>query len=263
VTGAVRLEPGAAATATRVLRVARGAAGEPPRYQTYEIPDGERMTVLDGLLHVQRHLDRSMAFRYNCRAMMCGSCGVRVNGVERLACSTRLSAVTGRTLTIEPLRYLPVVEDVMVEFGPFVDAWRRVFPAFAPRHGDGGGVETAVPPPAPIAPDAPERQRIDPHRECISCGICYSACEVVGIAPSYLGPAAINRAVCLIHDSRDGANEKRLDALNAHGGCWRCHTHATCAEVCPKGLNPTEAIAEMKRTLARRAVMRFFGRSAG
>jgi fumarate reductase iron-sulfur subunit len=211
-----------------------------------------RMTVLDGLLHIQRHLDRTLSFRYNCRAMICGSCGVRVNGTERLACSTRLSAIPAETIVVEPLRHLPVIQDLLVDFGPFFDAWAAVQPGFVPG--------AAHQPPARIAPDAPERQAIDPHRECISCAICFSACDVAGISPGFLGPAAMTRAFCMIHDSRDGARDQRLATLDSERGCWRCHTHTTCADLCPKGLDPTRAIEEMKRLLARRSLGRIFRR---
>lgn len=215
------------------------------------------MTVLDGLLHIQRHLDRTLTFRFNCRAGMCGSCAVRVNGTERLACSTRLSAVPGATVTVDPLRYLPAIQDLMVDMEPFFEAWRAVQPAFKPAEDATASGATRAP--ARIAPDAPERRAIDPHRECISCGICYSACDVVGLSPGFLGPAAMTRAFCLVHDSRGADADARLEILDSERGCWRCHTHGTCANLCPKGLDPTLAIEEIKRMLARRALKKVFG----
>ncbi|MBI4278453.1 MAG: succinate dehydrogenase/fumarate reductase iron-sulfur subunit [Armatimonadetes bacterium] len=249
----------------RIFRVARGGAGETARYQEYRVPEGDRVTVLDGLLHIHRYLDRTLAFRYNCRAMMCGTCGLRVNGTERLACSTRLSAVPGRTVIVEPLRHLPLIQDLMVDFEPFFDAWRQVKPAFVPARapresGQAPDESVRVPDePARIAPDAPERQVIDRHRECISSAICYSACEVVSVSPEFLGPAAMTRALCLITDSRGGAREERLDLLNGERGCWRCHTHTTCSELCPKGLDPTAAIEQVKRILVRRSLLKLVG----
>jgi fumarate reductase iron-sulfur subunit len=242
---------------SRRMRVARSDGDGEGRYETHVVPQTYRSTVLDGLLHIQRHLDRTLAFRYACRAAMCGTCGVRVNGVERLACSTHLSAVPGGEVTVEPLRYLPVIRDLMVDFEPFFDAWRAVRPTFMPAAAacaDGSPAGFAT-----IGPDARERQVIDRHRECISCGICYSACDVVGLAPGFPGPAAITRSFCLIMDSRDGGREARLEVLDREGGCWRCHTHGTCSELCPKGLDPTVAIEEVKRLLARRTLQKAFG----
>ena len=244
-------------TRARRFRVARNGDGASPRHQSYDVPEEDRMTVLDGLLHIQRHLDRTLTFRFNCRAGMCGSCGVRVNGTERLACSTRLSAVPDSTVTVDPLRHLPVIQDLMVDMEPFFEAWRAMQPAFKPAAAPN---ETSEP--ARIAPDAPERRAIDPHRECISCGICYSACDVVGLSPGFLGPAAMTRAFCLVHDSRGADTDARLEILDSERGCWRCHTHGTCANLCPKGLDPTLAIEEIKRLLARRAVKNLFGSRA-
>jgi len=238
-------------TRLRRFQVARGGAAL-QRLQTYEVPEEERMTVLDGLLHIQRHLDRTLAFRFNCRAAMCGSCAVRVNGVERLACSTRLSAIPDAAVTVEPLRHLPVIRDLMLDMEPFFEAWRAVQPAFTPSATVGGE-------PARIAPDSPERRAIALHRECISCGICYSACDIVALSPRFLGPAAMTRAFCLVHDSRGAGADARLDILDGERGCWRCHTHGSCANLCPKGLDPTLAIEEIKRMLARRAVKQLFG----
>ncbi len=244
----------------RPFRVARNGDGVPPRHQIYDVPEEDRMTVLDGLLHIQRHLDRTLTFRFNCRAGMCGSCGVRVNGTERLACSTRLSAVPGSTVTVEPLRHLTAIQDLMVDMEPFFEAWRAVQPAFKPaEETTASGATQAL---ARIAPDAPERRAIDPQRECISCGICYSACDVVSLSPGFLGPAAMTRAFCLVHDSRDAGGDARLAILDSERGCWRCHTHGTCANLCPKGLDPTLAIEEIKRLLARRALKKVFGARA-
>jgi fumarate reductase iron-sulfur subunit len=242
-------------TRLRRFYVARGGAAS-RRMQTYDVPEEERMTVLDGLLHIQRHLDRTLAFRFNCRAAMCGSCAVRVNGVERLACSTRLSAIPDAAVTVEPLRHLPIIADLMLDMEPFFEAWRAVRPAFAPASTASAAKDAE---PARIAPDSPERRAIDRHRECISCGICYSSCDVVGLSPGFLGPAAMTRAFCLMHDSRGSGADARLNILDSERGCWRCHTHGSCANLCPKGIDPTLAIEEIKRMLARRAVKRVFG----
>lgn len=248
-----------ASAPTRRVRVARGDGSGGTRYQAYDVPQTPRTTVLDGLLHIQRHLDRTLMFRYACRAAMCGTCGVRVNGVERLACSTRLEAVPPREVVVEPLRHLPVIRDLMVDFEPFFDAWRSVKPTFMPTPALQPTPE-GLPGPAVIAPDSRERTVIDRHRECISCGICFSACDVVSLNPGFLGPAAITRSFCMVMDSRDRGGHERLDVLDRESGCWRCHTHTTCSELCPKGLDPTLAIEEVKRILAGRTLQKALGR---
>jgi succinate dehydrogenase/fumarate reductase iron-sulfur protein len=238
-------------TRTRRFRLARADGPGARVYQTHEVPEGARMTVLDGLLYIHRHLDRTLAFRYACRAAMCGTCGVTVNRVGRLACSTRLSAIPEDVVIVEPLRHLPVIKDLMVDFEPFFEAWRAVKPYFMPAPGEGHL--------ASISPQSRERQGIDRHRECISCGICYSACDIVGMHPEFLGPAAMTRAFCLISDSRDAGREERLEILNSERGCWRCHAHNTCAELCPKGLDPALAIEQVKRLLAGRSLQKLLG----
>ena len=100
---------------------------------------------------------------------------------------------------------------------------------------------------APITPASRERRTIDPHRECIYCGLCYSACSVVGLDSNFLGPAALNRAFTLISDSRDQAAEERLRLVSGEEGLWRCHTIFDCTAVCPKGIPLTQAIQKLKR----------------
>ena len=235
----------------RRFRVARGDGAGARAFQTYEVPEGARMTVLDALLHIHRFLDRTLAFRYACRTGMCGTCSVTVNRVGRLACSTRLSAIPEPVVVVEPLRHFPVIRDLVVDFEPFFEAWRAVTPQFIPL-----SVTTEE---VRLAPASRERRLIDRHRECISCGICYASCEVTGVQPGFLGPAAMTRALCLIADSRGAGREERLRTLDSARGCWRCHTHNTCAELCPKGLDPTRAIEQVKRILAARALRRLIG----
>lgn len=238
-------------TKIRRFRVARTDGSGGRAFQTYRVPEGDRMTVLDGLLHIHRHLDRTLTFRYACRAGMCGTCSMTVNRVGRLACSTRLSAIPEEVVVVEPLRHLPVIQDLMVDFEPFFDAWRAVHPQFIPASDERAEVR--------ILPESRERRLIDRHRECISCGICYASCDVVGMHPGFLGPAAMTRALCLLADSRGRGREERLRVLDSARGCWRCHTHNTCAELCPKGLDPTRAIEQVKRILAGRALQRLVG----
>ncbi len=242
-------------TKVRRVRVARSDGSGGRAFQSYEVPEGARMTVLDGLLHIHRYCDRGLAFRYACRAGMCGTCSVTVNRVGRLACSTRLSAIPEEVVVVEPLRHFPVIRDLVVDFAPFFDAWRAVHPEFIPGPNpiDEVGVH----------PESRERRVIDRHRECISCGICYAACDVVGMHPGFLGPAAMTRALCLLADSRGAGREERLAVLNSVLGCWRCHTHGTCADLCPKGLDPTRAIEQVKRILASRAMRRLVGLRPG
>jgi fumarate reductase iron-sulfur subunit len=207
----------------------------------YQVPRLEKMTVLDALAYIQRHCDRSLAFRYACRLGMCGTCTVMVNGVPRWACRTSIERLGVPTIRFMPLRFLPVIKDVLVDYAPFFAKYRAAQAYFVPGE--------ARPEVAPIRPQSRERRAIDPNLECITCGACYASCTMLAHDAEYLGPAALNRAFTLIRDSRDGAGAERLAAVGGEHGCWRCHSLFNCTEVCPKHLSPTRAITGLKRSI--------------
>jgi fumarate reductase iron-sulfur subunit len=211
------------------------------RMVSYRVPRVEKMTILDALVHIQRHHDRSLAFRYACRLGMCGTCTVMVNGIPRWACRTSIERLGVETIRIEPLRFLPVVKDVLVDYEPFFAKHRAAQAYFVP------GQER--PEVAPISPASRERRAIDPNLECITCGACYASCTMLSHDAEYLGPAALNRAYTLVRDSRDGIRRERLAAVGGEHGCWRCHSLFNCTEVCPKHLSPTRAIQGLKRAI--------------
>lgn len=207
----------------------------------YRVPRIEKMTILDALVHIQRHHDRSLAFRYACRLGMCGTCTVMVNDVPRWACRTSIERLGGETVRIAPLRFLPIIRDVLVDYEPFFTKYRAAQSYFVPRQ-----ERTEV---APISPASRERRAIDPNLECIACGACYASCTMLAHDAEYLGPAALNRAFTLVRDSRDGARRERLAAVGGEHGCWRCHSLFNCTEVCPKHLSRTRAIQGLKRAI--------------
>jgi fumarate reductase iron-sulfur subunit len=208
---------------------------------SYRVPRRDKMTVLDALVHIQRHHDRSLAFRYACRLGMCGTCTVMVNGVPRWACRTSIERLGGETIRIAPLRFLPVIKDVLVDYEPFFAKSRAAQAYFVPRE---ERTEVAL-----LPPESRERRAIDPNLECITCGACYASCTMLAHDAEYLGPAALNRAYTLVRDSRDGARRERLAAVGGEHGCWRCHSLFNCTEVCPKHLSPTRAIQGLKRAI--------------
>jgi fumarate reductase iron-sulfur subunit len=221
------------------------------RFQTFEVPRREHQTILDVVTEIQRTQDATLAYRFACRVGMCGSCAMTVNGRPRWTCRTRVSEVVGRKarIRLEPLRNFTVVRDLAVEMTRFFDKWRDAKGSFeSDRKSD---QDFAVVPPA-----SRERQAADAGIECIGCGICYSACDVVAWDPDYLGPAALNRAWTLLNDVRDKANDARLDAVAGSSGCQACHTHMSCTAFCPKSLAPTYAISGLKRATIARALGR-------
>ena len=227
------------------LRVSAWRGGADGRLQRYEVPRYPSQTVLDVVTHIQRRIDPTLAYRYACRVGMCGSCAMTVNGVPRWTCRTHVDKVAAAgELELRPLRNMPIIRDLVADMREFFDKWER-----AKGHFEGAGSKTDDF--ARVAPDSPQREAADAGIECIGCGVCYAACDVVSWNRDYLGPAALNRAWTLITDVRDVATLERLRAVAGDAGCHACHTHTSCSERCPKHLSPTASIAGLKRAVAK------------
>ncbi len=224
-----------------VLRCDIWRGREAGQYQSFEVPARENQTVLDVVTYIQRHLDAALAYRFACRVGVCGSCAMTVNGVPRWTCRTHVSRVASHgKLTIAPLANLPIIRDLVTDMTPFFDKWQEARGRFVP--GDGPRDKLAE-----VRPDSRQRAAANAAIECISCGICHAACDVVSWREDYLGPAALNRAWAAWNDVRDGDRTGILRAVSQGGGCHNCHTHQSCAQHCPVGLNPTFSIAGLKR----------------
>ena len=231
------------------LRVDVWRGAENGRFQSFTIPRREHQTVLDAVSEIQREHDATLSYRFACRVGMCGSCAMVVNGRPRWTCRTRVRdvVVNGEPLRLEPLRNFTVVKDLAVEMTTFFDKWKDARGYFEP--GAAPEKDFTVVPPA-----TRERQEADAGIECIGCGVCYSACDVVAWDKDYLGPAALNRAWTLVNDVRDQNQRARLDAVSGSEGCQACHTHMSCTQFCPKTIAPTYAIAGLKRAVLRRSL---------
>jgi fumarate reductase iron-sulfur subunit len=218
------------------------------RFQEFDVPRYPSQTVLDVVTYIQRSLDPTLAYRFACRVGMCGSCAMTVNGVPRWTCRTHVDKVLRNdSLSIAPLRNLPVIRDLVTDMREFFDKWARAkgqFQGNRTREDDFEKVE----------PSSAERLQADAGIECIGCGVCYSACDVVGWNPDYLGPAALNRAWTLVKDERDRAKIERLQAVAGDAGCHSCHTHMSCTERCPKQISPTAGIAGLKKQILKALV---------
>ncbi|MCX7932344.1 MAG: succinate dehydrogenase/fumarate reductase iron-sulfur subunit [Rhodovarius sp.] len=212
----------------------------------YQVPARANQTVLDVVSYIQRELEPGLAYRYACRVGMCGSCAMTVNGRPRWTCRTHVAKVARRgVLELAPLAHLPVLRDLVTDMAPFFEKWRKALGHFRPREAPEG----EIPDFALIPPASPERQQADAGIECIGCGVCHAACDIVGWNPDYLGPAALNRAWTLVNDLRDGAGAERLAAVAGDAGCHACHSTQSCTAVCVKGLDPAAAIAGLKRRI--------------
>ena len=230
------------------MKVSVWKGGAEGAFEEFEVPRLPSQTVLDVVTYIQRALDPTLAYRYACRVGMCGSCAMTVNGVPRWTCRTHVDKVVhADALSIGPLRNLPVIRDLVTDMSRFFDKW-------AQAKGQFQGSRTRSDDFDQVKPSSPERMQVNAAIECIGCGVCYSACEVVAWNSDYLGPAALNRAWTLVKDERDGARRERLRAVAGDAGCHSCHTHMSCTERCPKHLSPTASIAGLKREVLKAAI---------
>ena len=237
-------------TTFRVFRFDPEADKE-PRFDAFDVPAEKGMTVLEGLIHILEEKDPSLAYRSSCRAAVCGSCAMHISGRYRLACQTQIADVANNgEVVIRPLGHLPVLRDLVVDMGRFFESWRRVRPHLVAEE----------PAPARERRQSPEeRKRLNTLVDCIMCGACFAACPSARDDPAYLGPHAMLRALRFIEDSRDIATAERLAMVASEYGAFRCHTVFNCQTVCPKKLDPSAAIARIKRHAVRHRVRSLFG----
>jgi succinate dehydrogenase / fumarate reductase iron-sulfur subunit len=232
----------------RVFRFKRCDAA--PHYDTFRVQIAPHETVLDGLEKIWAFQDRSLTFRHACHHASCGSCGIRVNGVEKLPCIVPIREVThdGGTLLCEPLRHFPLVSDLVVDMGQF---YRRLEEAQF----------QIIRSSEAISPNG--HDPASPHtrfENCIECGLCVSACPVSGTDDLYLGPAALAASWRMIQEPRGSdARVVRSNADQEHG-CWRCHVAFECSEVCPSNVDPAATIMALRQDLLKRKLRQLFRR---
>lgn len=207
-----------------------------PRFQEYDVEATPSLTVLSALLDIRSNQDPTLAFRMACRAAVCGSCAMHINGAYRLACETQVSEL-GSSVTINPLGNLKVIKDLVVEMKPFWDKYKKIKPYL---------ISGKAHPEKEFLQTTDDREKLTTIIDCILCSACYSACPVVGTDPDYIGPAAAAKANRFLRDSRDTAKEERISLTGGEDGVWRCHTVFSCQEVCPKDINPSGSIADIK-----------------
>ncbi|MCX7822929.1 MAG: succinate dehydrogenase iron-sulfur subunit [Syntrophobacterales bacterium] len=215
-----------------------------PYYKNYKVEVRRPgMMVLDGLNQIRWEQDGTLAYRRSCREGVCGSDGLNINGVNMLSCITHIEDLK-EPIVIQPLPSLPVIKDLVVDFTDFFSKYYIVKPYLI----------TKTPPPSDRERlQSPEdRKKLDGLYECILCACCSTSCPSFWADPDYLGPAALLKAWRFIADSRDEGSDERLEIVNDRHGVWRCHTILNCIEACPKQLNPTEAIANLKKAIVQR-----------
>jgi len=207
--------------------------------------------VLDGLNHVKDRLDGTLSYRSSCRMGICGSCGMTVNGEPKLACATFLDEYAPGPVRVEPLRNFPVIRDLVVDLGDFMQKLVRVKP----------WIVRSVERPLADGEFLQSPEEMDEYKQfsmCINCMLCYAACPIYGLDPKFIGPAAIALAQRYNLDSRDEGASERLEVLSEHEGIWGCTFVGECTKVCPKNVNPAGAIQRYKLNAALESVKSFF-----
>ena len=210
-----------------------------PSYKTYTLDADEMDRVLDLLEKVKGYQDGTLSFRRSCAHGICGSDAMRINGMNRLACKTLIRDV-GHKVTIEPILGLPVMKDLIVDMEPFFDNFRSVKPWFI----------NDEPAPEKERYQSPAaRARFDDTTKCILCACCTTSCPSFWGSEKYVGPAAIVASLRFIFDDRDLAAGERLQILNEATGVHRCHTIYNCTMACPREIQITKAIGEVKAAI--------------
>jgi succinate dehydrogenase / fumarate reductase iron-sulfur subunit len=209
-------------------------------YEKYKVEADATDRVLDLLEYVKGHIDGTLSFRRSCAHGVCGSDAMRINGRNYLACKVLVKDV-GQKITVEPLLGLRVIKDMIVDMEPFFEHYRSVMPYFVNND----------PTPKQEHLQSPEqRARFDDTTKCILCAACTTSCPSFWANDQYIGPAAIVAAHRFIFDSRDQAAAERLKILNDQFGVYRCHTIFNCTEACPREIQITRAIGEVKKAIA-------------
>ena len=231
-----------------VLRYQPGE-GAKPYSQSYTVPFTDDMSVLQGLQHIKDHIDGSLTYRWSCRMAICGSCGMMIGGVPKLACHTFLRDLYPGPVKVEAMANFPIERDLVVDAGDFIDKLTRIKPWIVPAATrtleQGENLQTPA-----------ELERYEQFSHCINCMLCYAACPQYGLDPKFLGPGL----TALLHrynvDSRDGAKAERMELVHSEEGVWSCTAVGYCSEVCPKAVDPANAVNQNKTASA----VSWFGR---
>jgi len=210
-----------------------------PYVQRFEIPYTEDMSVLQGLQHVKDAIDGSLTFRWSCRMAICGSCGMMIDGTPQLACRTFLRDLAPGPVRVEALEHFPIARDLVVDMGDFMEKLPRIRPWIEPAE------------PRALA-DGEHRQspaqlrRFESLSHCINCLLCYAACPQYGLDSRFLGPGLTALMLRYDEDSRDAGRAARMEVAGSEEGVFACTAVGYCSEVCPKQVDPANAVNRVK-----------------
>lgn len=212
-----------------------------PYYDDYTIPVEKGITVLRALNYIKEHVDPTLSFRLFCQAGICGSCGMRINGISKLACTTQVwdeleKCKTPNVIKVEPLRNMPQIKDLIVDMDPMVDKMKKY----------SNWIESTMPESQMgekeflIAEE--EFQEYDKATDCILCASCMSECSILRANKEYVAPAILLKSYRMNADSRDGIHDKRMEVLVQDHGVWDCTHCYRCQETCVKNIPIMDAI---------------------
>ena len=233
----------------QVLRY-RPEEEDKPVWQSYYVPFTNDMSVLQGLQYIKDEIDGSVTFRWSCRMAICGSCGMMINGKPMLSCSTFLRDLLPGPVRVEALAHFPIERDLVVSVGEFVSKLEGIKPYIIPKEkrelSQGEYLQTPQ-----------QLEQFEQFSSCINCMLCYAACPQFGLNPDFTGPGVL----ALLHrynaDSRDGGRAERMKIVNAEEGVWGCTAVGYCSEVCPKHVDPANAVNQNKVNSAKDFFLRF------
>lgn len=221
-----------------------------PVWQRYTVPFTDDMSVLQALQHIKDELDGTLSFRWSCRMAICGSCGMMVNGKPHLSCQTFLRDLLPGPVRVEALAHFPIERDLVVGVDGFVKKLESIKPYLIPKTprtlAEGEYLQTPA-----------QLEQFEQYSACINCMLCYSACPQFGLDPDFTGPGVL----ALLHrynaDSRDGGRDERMAVVNSTDGVWSCTAVGYCSEVCPKQVDPANAVNQNKVNSAKDYFLRF------
>ncbi len=216
-----------------------------PHFQDYSVEANPTMTVLDVLHQIKWDIDGTLSFRRSCAHGICGSDGMKINGKNGLACSTLLKDLnTRKPVTVEPLPAMPIVKDLIVDMSDFYKKNETVKPYLINN--------TPAPPDSERLQSNEDAEMLFESAKCIMCACCTTSCPSTWSNENYLGPAALLKAYRFAFDTRDEGADERLNIVDSPDGVWRCHTIFNCVDACPKEINITWHISQLKKKASAR-----------
>ena len=232
--------------AFKILRYKQGQ--DSPSFQTFTTSVDEDTTVLVALQDIRRDQDPSLALRHSCHHASCGTCGMKINGREELACVVKVLELGTSSVLVEPLDNLPLLSDLVVDMVGFYEKYTKFGMPYLRQSEFMAGAEL------PEGIDQFQR-----YENCLECGLCVSACPITGSDSDYLGPAAMAAAWRVAAEPRSSDPDFALNWVDNQHGCWRCHVAYECTEVCPSDVDPGGSIMALRKSLTRRKLRRLIG----